>query len=110
MANKKYSDLVKMPPRPSLNELCRRAIKHWGEDAQTKRVTEELAALIVALSKFGRKVRGVGLYEVSGEIADVEIMLAQLKVILSNFDIVESVKDSKLIRLEEMLKEEEKHD
>ena len=70
---------------------------------------EEMAELIQALMKHPRKQNGSTLNEVIEEIADVEIMLEQLKfifVVKNNRGIeYAEIKEEKLRRLEEMQEE-----
>ncbi|WP_040191021.1 nucleoside triphosphate pyrophosphohydrolase family protein [Clostridium culturomicium] len=81
-------------------ELYRKAIGNYGEAAQQIVAMEECSELIQAISK---KLRGreTNLEE---EIADVEIMLEQLKL-MSNESLIEEIKESKLQRLEKRLNE-----
>lgn len=81
-------------------ELYRKAIGNYGEAAQQIVAMGECSELIQAISK---KLRGreTNLEE---EIADVEIMLEQLKL-MSNESLIEEIKESKLQRLEKRLNE-----
>jgi len=72
------------------------AIKKWGEDAQINQAIEEAAELIVALRHVGRD-RPTDIF---GEIADVSIMLDQLKIIFGEEDSKKS-RDKKLLRLQQ---------
>ena len=63
---------------------------------------EEMAELTHAITKYLRGVNCVSYVE--EEIADVEIMLEQLKFIIGNRQSIELNKTIKLIRLEERLK------
>lgn len=81
--------------------LYRKAIEHWGPEAQIKIATEECAELIKVLMKYGRKVNGASIEEIQGEVVDVEIMMGQLKEMFpTNY---ESLKKIKLQRLAERL-------
>lgn len=79
-------------------EICIQAIEVFGQANQLVVAMEECSELIQALSKF---IRGVD-HNVEEEIADVEIMLEQLKII---FDIkeVERIRNEKLKRLRDMI-------
>lgn len=77
------------------------AIKKYGEQAQEGVAQEECAELIQAISK---KHRGMK-HNIAEEIADVEIMLEQLKIINDCFCDVESIKQEKVSRLEKRLEE-----
>lgn len=85
------------------NELYRAAIEAWGEDAQLDVAIEELSELIKEICK---QKRGIGVFEhLVEEVADVEIMLEQIKLI---FHIAEEDvawwKSYKLSRLAENLR------
>jgi len=58
-------------------------IRHWGADSQIRMAIEELAELIVVLSKISRDDTDYGalLIEIGNEVADVEIMCRQLRVL-----------------------------
>ena len=59
------------------------AIDKWGLDAQCDQTVEECAELIVALHKhLKRSPNPDTLGEVVDEIADVEMMLAQMRLVL----------------------------
>lgn len=81
-------------------KLYERVINRFSNNIQTYVATEEMGELIQALSK---ELRGQGnRNNIIEEIADVTIMLEQLRVI---FDITETefedIKWQKLIRLQE---------
>ena len=84
-------------------KLLKQAIEKWGVEAQLNLAEEECAELIVELKKFrrGRNHKD----DVCGEIADVEIMCAQLRLMFdSPVDItcnstVDYIKAQKLERL-----------
>jgi hypothetical protein len=65
-----------------MKDLCIAAVHLYGERAQLRKVKEELCELVVAVSHWEEKREGAT-DEVLEEIADVEIMLEQLKVIVS---------------------------
>jgi hypothetical protein len=85
--------------------IYQRAIEIWGQDAQIRMVVEELSELIVAVCQYERK--RIPVYEVASEIADVEIMLEQLRSMLGSEKtisrLVTEKKLAKLRRLEERL-------
>jgi NTP pyrophosphatase (non-canonical NTP hydrolase) len=89
------------------NALYFNAWKKWGTDLQVNTLVEEMAELIQANMKARRNgtIFNHSFYE---ELADVEIMVEQMKVILSNlpsengenkYDIVKRIKNKKLNRL-----------
>lgn len=96
--------------------------EHYGYDSQSRQLIEEMAELTVAINKLWRverfcdrknimDVKGFSYPEVKeiiGEIADVEIMLAQIKHLLGCNDEVEQEKERKILRQLERIKEEVK--
>lgn len=96
----------------SAKELYRRVIDHYGTENQLFQLDEELAELIKAVNKW-RRNRGLAekypayVGDVAEEIADVEIMLDQLKIILNIYDTeIYDYKCRKLQRLRERLDED----
>lgn len=79
-----------------------KAIETYGAEAQEGVSQEECAELIQAISK---KHRGKK-HNIAEEIADVEIMLEQIKIINDCFCDVENIKQEKVARLEKRLEEE----
>lgn len=79
-------------------EICKKAINTFGERRQVIKVCEELGELQTALCKFTLDNK----HNVEEEIADVEIMLSQLRLMTHLFDIseIERIKEEKLKRLE----------
>lgn len=90
--------------------IYERAIEKWGSSFQLKMVAEECAELIKSVLKFDRKTNGSNIDDIVEEIVDVEIMIGQLKIILSKYDtnlewLLKENKKSKLERLDRMLNE-----
>ena len=83
-------------------ELYLRALRNWGEEAQTDMVNEECGELITAIAQFKRG--RTSHHDVMTELADVAIMVEQLATIMSYSDF-EREKDRKLERLRERLDE-----
>lgn len=82
-------------------EIYRQAIEKWGAELQIIMVFEEMAELQKELCKsFRGKENRV---EIAEEIADVEIMLGQMKLYYGIEGGVERHKKLKLQRLEERL-------
>ena len=80
-----------------------KAINHFGTIMQTDVAIEEMSELIKELIKFKRGKKNYD--EIAEEIADVEIMLEQLKIIYGvRLDVLE-FKKQKLLRLENRLGE-----
>ena len=78
-------------------EIYRAAIQRWGIRAQIMMVYEEMAELQKELCKNGRGKNNIE--QIADEVADVEIMLAQLKIIFNIQDLVEQHRAFKLARL-----------
>lgn len=91
------------PMTPWKTSVCQRALDTWGKHHQLTVCMEEMAELTKELSK---NIRGqdndLGIAE---EVADVEIMLEQLKIIFDIRTDVENVKNEKLIRLDRRIQE-----
>ena len=91
------------------NEILRRAVKKWGIPSQVKVCIEELTELVQVLCKLDRKINGANITNLIDEIADVEIMLQQIKLIYKDGDcpqldlLIEKKKEEKIDRLEKML-------
>ena len=59
------------------------ALDQWGVNAQVGQTVEECAELIVALQKYINRTPQPGMVEnILDEIADVEMMLAQMRLVL----------------------------
>ena len=83
-------------------EIMRKAIETYGEEAQTDMVIEEMSELTKALLKYRRAMKSPAAYDyekiksnIAEEIADVEIMLAQCKMIFECSAEVENFKNIK---------------
>lgn len=82
--------------------ILQAAIAKYVEDAQTKMVLEEMSELQKEICK---RWRGKdNLPEIAEEIADVEIMLDQLKLMLGVVDAVQEYRAEKLERLDQRLR------
>lgn len=79
-------------------EICKNAINKFGAYQQLDMLIEEMAELTQAISKFKRDK----IHNVEEEVADVEIMLEQLRLMNDLFDIkvIDEIKEEKLLRLE----------
>lgn len=78
-----------------MNKDLKHIADFYGIEQQLRQAQEELAELIVAISK---TFRGEGYSEVTQEIADVEIMCEQVKYLTGISGAVEKVKKSKVER------------
>ena len=83
-------------------EIYRHALDKWGAKAQICMLFEEMAELQKELCKNfrGKENRA----EIAEEIADVEIMLNQMKILFDIEEDAERYKQFKLKRLEERLR------
>lgn len=79
-------------------EICKNAINKFGAYHQLDMLIEEMAELTQSISKFKRDK----IHNVEEEVADVEIMLEQLRLMNDLFDIkvIDEIKEEKLLRLE----------
>lgn len=85
-----------------IKEIYKRAIETYGKDAQLKMAIEEMAELTQAICKSFRCNDNIE--NIIEEIADVEIMLAQIKLIFEINENVMCIKQvEKIRRLEERL-------
>ena len=76
--------LVKVEFSKSEIETMQTALNQWGLEAQIGQAVEECAELIVALQKYVNRTPIAGNAEkVLDEIADVEMMLAQIRLALN---------------------------
>ncbi|MBW2969444.1 hypothetical protein KY314_05030 [Candidatus Woesearchaeota archaeon] len=80
--------------------LYRTALELWGSKFQIMMLFEEIGELQQAISKYGRgKCTALNIAE---EIADVEIMLEQMKILFVIDSQTEKAKEKKLLKLEEL--------
>lgn len=80
------------------------AILKWGEDSQMEMIVEECAELIQAIQKYKRKPSSETIEHIAEELADVQIMLYQAKVIFACDAKMEEFIEQKIARLKERLK------
>lgn len=59
-----------------MDDLCERALDHWGEEAQRNMVMEELGELVAAINQHDRG--RIPDSELADEMADVRLCLRQL--------------------------------
>lgn len=86
------------------SEIYNRAIEKFGTVEQIRMAQEECAELIAVLNQ---SLRGrVGLLELTEEIADVQIMLDQLKIIFGEQN-CSIMYQKKMARLQERLNQNE---
>lgn len=87
------------------NLVILKAIETYGDNSQINMAVEEMSELTQALMKSRRNDVNLQdvLNNISEEIADVEIMLEQIKLIFNCFALVERQKEFKINRLAERL-------
>lgn len=85
--------------------LYRRVLQHFGDAAQIQQTMAECGELITALSHYFASGRGTAA-DVATEIADVEIMCAQMRMIVGS-ELVDLEKVEKLAQLQALLADEE---
>jgi len=84
-----------------MNDLLNQALDRWGHDAQVVMAIEEMGELTVELAKH-LNGRGDNMSAVWEEIADVAIMVEQLKLIFGP-TVIEGHVRRKLDRLQDRL-------
>lgn len=91
-------------------EIMQNAIDTYGADSQVDMAIEEMSELIKSLLKNRRALKAPEAWDyektrtnIIEEIADVEIMLAQCKMMFQCEDEVQDWKDKKLKRLQKRL-------
>ena len=95
--------------RLNINSIYKKAIKLWGIDSQMMMAVEEASELIKAICKLRRTgVTAETVNNLAEEIADMEIMLEQLKIMFYLTEGVGKWKKYKINRLSQMIKEAEK--
>lgn len=77
------------------------ALATYGSDAQRKMLLEEMSELQKEICKNWRGRNN--LCEIAEEIADVEIMLDQMKILFQNSDLVRQFREQKVDRLHKRL-------
>lgn len=82
-------------------EIYKAAIKRWGRLSQIEMIVEECSELIQAIQK---QKRYGNIENVIEEIADVEIMCEQARMLFDTGGKVDIAKDFKINRLKERLK------
>jgi len=85
------------------------ALDQWGLNAQAGQAIEECAELIVALQKYINRTPQPGMVEnILDEIADVEMMLAQMRLVLGiDDDALRTRIEYKFERLNQYLSKDE---
>lgn len=92
-----------------LKVLANKALKKWGDEPQIRQTMEECAELIVALNKSMRDIEDSEAvrYNILEEMADVTIMLEQMKKIFDRGGEFDHALQSKMDKLSSYLREQE---
>ena len=111
-ANNKYDVLLQNEMNLKFDyiqtDMMRTALGHWGEAAQVGMAVEKCAELIVALQKYINRTPAPNTLEnIMDEIANVEMMLAQMRLTLGISDemLAKRIKQ-KFAKLEKYLKKD----
>ena len=91
------------PAEMLVERVCKTAIGKWGSRLQLIVAIEEMSELTKEICKFNRGKADIS--AIAEEIADVSIMLEQLKIIFGCADKVEEYIDYKIKRLSERIGE-----
>jgi NTP pyrophosphatase (non-canonical NTP hydrolase) len=78
------------------------AIERHGKEPQWRQLQEECAELIAAVNRFLRKREG-SVDALIEEIADVEIMVQQARLLVGNDALIDAAVEKKIQRLRERL-------
>lgn len=93
------------------NEVYQQAIDLWGETAQMSLALEEMSELSQAILKFYRSPQEISsktlIENIEQEIADVEIMMEQLRIVFDT-KAISRIKARKIRRLQKRIAKEEK--
>lgn len=102
-----YEDMIEGLAEPGMTstEILKEAIAVFGEDEQIRMCHEEMDELGVALSKYHRNPCGDTEVNVHEEIADVSIMLQQMKIIFGEKEVYAIIRQ-KMKRLKQLVEDE----
>lgn len=91
-----------------MDQRIQHILDHYGPHAQLIKAKEELLELVKAIDDFLRHMSQSTVEHVAEEVADVEIMIAQVRAGLVGHDRVERWKAFELDRQMRRIREEEK--
>ena len=80
------------------NKQIRYIANHYGLEKQLVKSLEELEELIYEIKAYIEDPDDYLFYRLADEMADAEIMISQLKMLLNLSDPVEEVKENKIVR------------
>ncbi len=99
---------MEMLAKPKDWRTLEKAVESWGADAQAKMLLEEMAELQKEICKAWSGADNAA--QIAEEVADVEIMLEQVKLIFNIRETVKTYTDAKMDRLRLRLRYTEKRD
>lgn len=83
-------------------KIYKQAIEKWGKRAQLEMAQEETTELSLAIRKFYRNENEKTFDDMANEMADVEIMIEQIKFMYPK--IKPKIQEHKVFKLERLLK------
>jgi len=95
----------KPPFKPENKKLYQKALNKWGMEFQLLMLMEECSELITATSKVFRYNNLEVIDRLAEEIADVEIMIEQIKYAIGLQEACRLHKEKKIYRLSKLLEE-----
>lgn len=84
-------------------EILKQAIEQFGVENQTEMIKEECLELALALQRFKRNPCDTNVDNIIDELADVNIMIEQAKIMFPT-DLIQKRIDYKMERLEKRIK------
>lgn len=84
-----------------MDNIYQKSVNHYGKIPQLRKTQEECGELVAAIGQWLDS--RINLKELATEVADVEIMCKQIRVIIGD-DVVDSEKMQKILRLDNRIK------
>lgn len=82
----------------TINKQLKYIASHYGLEKQMIKTLEELDELKTEIEAYIQNPEDYLLYRLADEMADAEIMISQLKILLNLSDAVQEVKENKIVR------------
>lgn len=82
--------------------IYQKAVNKFGEQAQMRKACEELGELITEIMRYQNGYDRASLLTIASEVADVEIMCAQMRVMVGD-NRVDNEKTVKLAKLQKLI-------
>ena len=90
-------------------QVFKDALKHWGADLQAGMLNEEMVELTIAVNKYRRNPSPLNKEHIEEEIADVLLMIDQIKHMLNLSDkVIEDYYARKLVKVYMMIEANKK--